>query len=177
MTRLSLSACRALLALLLFVTNLPSTAHSQTETGTIRGSVGDPSGAVVPGAFVHLIDIDRGSETDIATNNRGFYSFATVHPGHYRMEVEKSGFKLVHLAGITVNVLDNLEENFRLDVGPVSESITVEANSINVNTTDATVSTLIDHRFVENMPLNGRSFGSLIDLTPGVALVPTNFFE
>jgi Carboxypeptidase regulatory-like domain/TonB dependent receptor len=152
-------------------------ACGQTETATIRGSVTDPTGAVVPGTTVRLIDIDRGPQTDGATGTGGLYTFASVRPGHYRIEAEKSGFKMVRLTGITVNVQDNLEENFKLSVGAVSESITVEANNAIVNATDAAVSTLIDNRFVENMPLNGRSFSSLIDLTPGVVLAPANYYE
>src|SRR6202007_1961094 len=90
---------------------------------------------------------------------------------------EKSGFRLVRLTEITVNVQNNLEQNFKLAVGSATEAITVAANAENLNTSDATVSTLVDSRFVENMPLNGRSFSALINLTPGVVLVPTNFFE
>jgi len=91
------------------------------------------------------------------------------------MEVEKSGFKQVRLTGITVNVQDNLEENFNLTVGAASQSITVEANTVNVNTTDGTVSTVVDRQFAENLPLNGRSFQTLIMLTPGVVVTPTAF--
>jgi len=169
------SACLALA--IVFCVILNPDAGAQTETATIRVSVTDPTDAVVPGATVRLIDVDRGSQTEVSTGNGGFYTFPSVRPGHYRMEVEKSGFKLVRLTGITVNVQDNLEENFKLSVGPASETITVEANAANVDTTGATVSTLIDNRFVENMPLNGRSFGSLIDLTPGVVLAPVNFYD
>ena len=78
---------------------------------------------------------------------------------------------------MAVHVQDALEINFEMKVGSTSESITVEGGAPLLNTSDATVSTLIDNRFVENMPLNGRSFGSLIDLTPGVVLVNNNFFE
>jgi Carboxypeptidase regulatory-like domain/TonB dependent receptor len=149
-----------------------SQAHAQSESGIIYGSVSDATGAVVANATLRLVDIDRGTQGQVATGDTGFYAFATVRPGRYRIEVEKSGFKLARLTEIIVNVLENLQQNFILDVGPVSESVTVEANSINVNTTDATASTLIDHRFIENLPLNGRSFGSLVDLTPGVVLSP-----
>ena len=152
-------------------------SYAQTETGSIYGSVTDPTGAVVPNATVHLIDIDRDIRTNIATDNSGFYSFVTIRPGHYQMDVEKTGFKLIRLTAITVNVQDNLENNFELVLGSASDAITVTANAENLNTTDATVSTLIDNRFVENMPLNGRSFSGLIDLTPGVVLVPNNFYE
>lgn len=169
---------RAVLAALFFILpGLPSPAHAQAESASIRGSVIDPSGAVVPGAMVRLIDVDRGSQTEVATGNGGFYAFATMRPGHYRIEVEKSGFKFVRLTGISVNVQDNLEQNFKLDVGSASEIISVEGNAVTVNTADGAVSTLIDNRFVENMPLNGRSFSSLLDLTPGVVLTPANFYD
>src|SRR5258708_3224163 len=136
----------AVLAALLFIPGFPSPGNAQAESASIRGSVIDPTGAVVRNAMVRLIDIDRGPQTEVATGSGGFYTFASVRPGHYRMEVEKSGFKMVRLTGVTVNVLDNLKENFRPDVGAVSESVTVEANALNVNTTDGTVSTLIDNR-------------------------------
>jgi hypothetical protein len=148
-------------------------AYAQTEAATIRGSVTDSSGAVVSNAAVRLVDVDRGTSKELQTDSRGFYSFASVAAGRYRMEVEKSGFRLIHLTGITANVQDNLEENFKLDVGAVSESITVEANALNVNTTDAAVSTVIDRTFVESLPLNGRSFNTLLQLTPGVVIVPS----
>jgi len=77
------------------------------------------------------------------------------------------GFRTVSVTGITLNLQDNLSRNFALQVGSFSESITVTADQNNINTTDASVSTVIDHTYVENMPLNGRSFQDLILLTPG----------
>jgi hypothetical protein len=174
MTSRVLSTCEAILLLIGILACL-SQIHAQTETSTIRGSVTDPSGAVVPGASVRLIDDDRGLQTEVATGNGGFYTFPTVRPGHYHMEAEKSGFKLARVTGITLNVLDNLEQNFRLDVGSVSDSITVRASAINVNTTDGTVSTVVDRTFADNLPLNGRSFQTLIMLTPGVVATETSF--
>lgn len=157
-----------------FVASSALNGYAQTEAATIRGSVTDPSGALVSNAAIRLVDIDRGTRSEVQTGNSGFYNFAGVAPGRYRMEVEKSGFKLIHLTGIAVNVQDNLEENFKFDVGAVSESITVEANALNVNTTDATVSTVVDRQFAENLPLNGRSFQSLIQLTPGVVVATSS---
>src|ERR1700751_1410263 len=152
-----------------------SAAHGQKETGTIYGLVFDPTGAVVPSATVRLIEVDRGLKVEASSGNNGFYTFASVRPGHYRMEVEKSGFKTLILTGITVNVQDNLGQNFRLDLGTASQTITVEANAGNVNTTDATVSTVVDRTFADNVPLNGRSFQTLITLTPGVVVTQTAF--
>jgi hypothetical protein len=129
-------ARRAVLAFFFFITGWAPAAHAQTETGSISGSVTDPTGAAVPNATVRLIDVDHGTESGVTTGNGGSYTFATVRPAYYRMELEKSRFKLVRLTGITVNVQDNLEENFKLEVGNVSQSITVDANAVNVNTTD-----------------------------------------
>ena len=173
MTRFTLAHSALLAALFVLILVLPSPAHAQAETGSIRGSVTDPSGAVVPGATVRLIDTDRGLQTEVATGNSGFYTFATVRPGHFRMEVEKSGFKLVRLTRITVNIQDNVEQNFKLEVGAVSDSVTVEADAVTVNTTDGTVSTVVDRHLIENLPLNGRSFQTLIMLTPGVVVTQT----
>jgi Carboxypeptidase regulatory-like domain len=162
-------------AILLFAVSVLSVAHCQTETATIRGTVADSTGAVIREANVRLIDIDRGLRTEVATGSTGFYSFASVRPGHYRMEADKSGFKLVRLTGIIINVQDKLEENFKLDVGSASEAITVTANTANVNTIDATVSTVVDRAFADNIPLNGRTFQTLIMLTPGVVVTQTAY--
>jgi hypothetical protein len=175
MTSPKLGCCKVILLLVGMSACFFLPAHAQTENGAIRGSVTDPSGALVPGASVRLIDDDRGLQTEVATGNGGGYTFSTVRPGHYRMEVEKSGFKLARLTGITLNVLENQEQNFRLDVGPVSDSITVKANALNVNTSDGTVSAVVDRTFADNLPLNGRSFQTLIMLTPGVVVAPTAF--
>ena len=167
----------AVVVALFFIPGLPSPAHAQAENASIRGAITDPSGAVVQGAIVRLIDVDRGLQTEVITGNGGGYTFASVRPGHYRMEVEKTGFKMVRLTGITVNVLDDLDQSLRLDVGAVTESVTVKANALNVNTTDGTVSTVVDRTFADKLPLNGRSFQGLIELTPGVVVTTSNFLD
>jgi hypothetical protein len=145
-------------------------AMGQTETATISGLVTDATGAVVPGVAVRLLSVERGIANSVTTNNVGIYVFASVHPGQYQLIVHKPGFKQVDFLGLIVNVQDHIEQNFRLQVGSVAESVTVEASAVYVNTTDATVSTIIDRQFAENLPMNGRSFQTLIYLTPGVTL-------
>jgi hypothetical protein len=147
---------------------------AQSETATVSGQVVDPSGLNTKGAQVKLVDIDRDTSTSATTNNSGLYTFPSVKPGRYRMEVIAAGFKVVNVTGITVNVQDHLEQNFKLVVGSVSESMTVTADAYDVNTTDATVSTVVDRNFAENLPMNGRSFQSLVQLTPGVVLTANN---
>ena len=79
------SSLTAFFFVLFFVAALNLSAYGQAETGTIYGSVTDPSDAVVPSATVRLIDVDRGINTEVATGNSGFYTLASVRPGHYRM--------------------------------------------------------------------------------------------
>lgn len=175
MTRRPSSSLTAFFFLLFVLAAYSLPAYGQTETGTIYGSIADPTGAVVPAATVRLIDIDRGLKSEVASGKSGFYSFAIVRPGHYEIDVEKSGFKPVRLTGITLNVQDNLEQNFKLDLGSAFETMTVTANAANVNTTDGTVSAVVDRTFADNMPLNGRTFQTLIMLTPGVVVTQTAY--
>jgi hypothetical protein len=128
----------------------------------------------MPGAEVKLQNIERGTSSSATTNKAGIYVFASVHPGPYQLTVHKPGFRQVDLLNLIVNVQDHIEQNFRLQVGSVSESITVHADDLHINTEDATVSTVVDRKFAENLPLNGRSFQSLIQLTPGVVLTANN---
>jgi Carboxypeptidase regulatory-like domain/TonB dependent receptor len=167
------SACRLGLMVFCFAV----VAMAQTETATISGLITDDTGAVVPGTEVQLQSVDRGSATSATTNNAGIYVFASVQPGRYQLTVHKPGFKQVDFLGLIVNVQDHIEQNFRLQVGSVAESVTVEAGGLVINTTDATVSTVVDRRFAENLPLNGRSFQTLIQLTPGVVLTANNGFD
>ena len=163
------------LFLLLLVTCLAHPALAQLETATVSGQVVDPSGLSVPRAQVKLVDIDHDTSTIAVTNNSGLYTFASVHPGRYRIQVDAAGFRIVNVTGLTLNVQDHIEQNFRLQVGSVAESVTVEASAQQVNTTDATVSTVVDRQFAENLPLNGRSFQTLIQLTPGVVLTASSY--
>lgn len=149
-------------------------ALAQLETATVSGQVVDPSGLSVPGAKIKLVDIDRDTTTATASNPSGLYTFPSVRPGRYRMEVTAAGFKVVNVTGLIVNVEDHLEQNFKLAVGSAAESVTVESGAYLLDTESATVSTVIDQNFAENLPLNGRSFQTLIELTPGVVLTASN---
>jgi carboxypeptidase family protein/TonB-dependent receptor-like protein len=153
---------------LFFVLGCACAVVAQTETATVSGLVTDRTAAAVSGAEVRLQSVERGTGTTTTTNNAGIYVFPSVHPGQYQISVHRQGFKQVDLLGLIVNVQDHIEQNFRLEVGSVAESVTVEAGASMINTTDASVSTVVDQTYVQNMPLNGRSFQDLILLTPGV---------
>ena len=149
------------------VMNAPQ-VHAQGTSASVSGRVTDQSGGVVADAEVEVKDVDRGVATIVKTNGEGFYSLPSLIPGNYLMNVRKQGFQTVSVTGITLNIQDNLSRNFVLQVGSSAVSITVNASDIHLNTTDGSVSTVVDQTYVKNMPLNGRSFQDLILLTPGI---------
>ncbi|HEY3927290.1 MAG TPA: TonB-dependent receptor [Candidatus Koribacter sp.] len=150
---------------------------AQNESATLSGRITDASGAVVPHAQVVLTNEDTNIEQRTITNGAGLYVFTAVHPGKYRVAAGASGFKTLIKEHLVLHVQDEFAENFLLTVGSVNESVSVNADAININTSDASVSTVVDSHFVENMPLNGRSFQSLIQLTPGVVITPASQFN
>src|SRR5580704_7104557 len=156
-----LSFCALVFALATFPLPL---ATAQTGFASISGRVADHSGAVIQRADVTLKNLETGVMLASQTNNDGIYSFPSVKPGNYVMRVQKQGFRSVDVTGLTMFTQDQLARNFALEVGSTSESITVTANAINES---PAVSMTVTRDFVENTPLNGRSFQDLIALAPG----------
>jgi len=142
----------------------------QTEAASLSGLITDPQGKVVPGVTVDVTNVDTNISVRQITNGAGLYVVVDLKPGRYRVSVSKDGFRRIDLTDLVLNVQDVLSRNFQLQLGPVMASITVVADEAKVNTTDATVSTVVDRQFAENLPMNGRSFQTLIQLTPGVVV-------
>jgi Carboxypeptidase regulatory-like domain/TonB dependent receptor len=155
------------LSLLLLLLCVTISASAQSTDAAISGVVVDPAGKVITDAEVEIVNDATGVHYSSKTNGAGIYSVTILPPGQYRLQVSKIGFKTLIKPGIILNVQSAVALNFTLPIGATSESITVEAGASEINTTNATVSTVIDSRFVENTPLNGRSFQGLILLTPG----------
>src|SRR5256884_174388 len=89
-------------------------------------------------------------------------------PGGYEFTVSKRGFKVIVKPGVTLHLADTISLNFNMVVGGINETVTVQGGAPMINTTDASISTVVDQTYIKNMPLNGRSFQDLILLTPGV---------
>jgi hypothetical protein len=153
---------------LVFVALVCAAVGAQSPNGSITGIVFDPDGKTIPGAQIIVVNDLTRVQYLSSTNNEGIYTVADLPPGPYRIQVTKSGFKGIIKPDIVVNVQDALSLNFTLPVGAESVTVTVEGGAPIINTTDAAVSTVVDRNFVENMPLNGRSFQDLILLTPGI---------
>jgi hypothetical protein len=143
-------------------------AFPQSTNATISGGVTDPSGNFILDADVAIANDATGVVYSARTNSSGMYLVPILPPGHYHVQVSKPGFRTIIKADVTLSVQSAVALNFTLPVGATSESVTVDAASAEINTTNASVSTVVDRKFVENMPLNGRSFQDLISMTPGV---------
>ena len=152
------------LFVLLLLTAVP---FAQSPNGTISGLILDPSGRAIVGAEIQIENDATGVRYSGVTNGEGIYAIPNLPPGPYRIQVSKISFKTLIKPDVVLNLQDAVAINFTLPVGALSETITVEGGASIVNTTDGSVSTVVDQNYVKNMPLNGRSFQDLILLTPG----------
>jgi len=149
-------------------------AFAQTESARISGRVTDLSGAVIVGAECKITNLATNVSTITTTNHEGIYVIPDLRPASYRLTIQKEGFRTVVRPTLQLYVQDAVSENFTLAIGPMSESVTIEGDTLgDLQTDSATVSTVVDDQFVQNMPMNGRSFQSLIALTPGVVFTST----
>jgi hypothetical protein len=156
---------------------LLATGPVAAQDAEISGFISDPSGLAVAGARVAVQSGPTGARRAVSSNQYGEYAAPSLLPGAYDIAIEANGFKTIHQNGVVLEVDQHARLDFALTLGSTWETITVEGSSPLLNQSDASVSTVIGNRFIENMPLNGRSFSSLIDLTPGVVLTPANGYE
>jgi hypothetical protein len=155
------------LLLLLLTLSVSMRLDAQSTNATISGVVVDSAGKVIPDAMIEILNEATDVHYAGQTNGTGIYTVSILPPGQYRVQVSKDGFKTIIKPGIVLNVQSALALNFTLPIGATSETVTVESGSSLLNTTGASVSTVIDSKFVQNIPLNGRSFQDLISMTPG----------
>jgi hypothetical protein len=146
---------------------------AQMETATLSGKVTDQKGGIVAGAQLIVTNVGTNVSLRGATNQLGLYVIGSLPPGEYRVSVSKDGFKTINLSDLVLTVQDMVSRNFELQVGSVSESVTVLADVADVRTSPA-VSTVVDQKLVGELPLNGRSFQTLFQLTPGVVTTVSN---
>ncbi len=144
-------------------------ALAQTTTGSIRGTVTDPSGQAVAEAGVTVLNGETGLSRSTVTNTAGRYAFSNLPVGTYLVTVEVEGFKTVLLQNIVLNVADDREANAQLELGELAEEMTVTSSSLVVETIGGEVAGLITGEQVRELPLNGRNFLQLTQLMPGVS--------
>ncbi|MGH9719710.1 MAG: carboxypeptidase regulatory-like domain-containing protein [Bryobacteraceae bacterium] len=146
-----------------------------SPTATLTGRVTDPNGAVVVDARIEAMHVETNQKYSGYSNGEGLFQVTNLPPGMYRVFVAKQGFKVIVKPDVELRVQDVVGINFALQLGSVAESVTVEAGVSILHFDSAAVGTVIDRQFVENIPLNGRSFQTLIALSPGVVITKSNF--
>lgn len=138
-------------------------------SGSIKGTVKDTSGALVPDAAITIKHIETGLVRSTTTDPGGSYLVAALPIGQYEVTVEKTGFKQTIRQGLSLVVGQQLVLDVALEVGTVEQQVTITAEAPLVNTTLSSTSGLVTEQQVKDMPLNGRSFDQLITLNTGVA--------
>lgn len=150
---------------------LSGSAVAQVDTGAVRGTVTDPSGAVIPGAKVVLVSDATGLTVSTASAQDGTYTFNPVKIGSYTVNVEAPGFKK-STTKITVNVQEQARADFRLETGAVTETVEVNATPPQLQTQDASVGAVATREEINDLPLNGgngRNYTFLAQLNSGVS--------
>lgn len=141
---------------------------SQSSQSSIQGVVSDQSGGVVVGASVSVIDVARGTTRALVTDSAGEYVASAVSPGTYTVRAEAKGFRTVQRSDVLVQVAQNARVDLVLQPGEQSQTITVTGEIPAIDTTDSQLGGTVSNNLVNSLPLNGRNFDRLIQLTPGV---------
>jgi hypothetical protein len=166
---------RRVAALVFILLTSSALTLAQSTNASLAGRITDPANALIVDAKVVAISDDTNLRYEDVTNGSGEYHLANLPPTSYRLEIQKSGFKKLIKPEVILHVQDALRVDLQMTLGDVSETVTVESGAPLVNTESAAVSTVINRTFVENVPLNGRSFQTLIELAPGVVVTPSTF--
>src|SRR5437764_7243120 len=141
-------AMKSLSFAVLLMCLLALTAFGQTTTGSLTGTITDPSGAVVPGATIKVVNADTGSERSAESNSQGVFDLQTLQPGKYTITVDAKGFKRAVSRDIIVSVSVVAQVTIPLEVGQASETVTVTASQEVINTSNPSVTNIINTRQV-----------------------------
>jgi hypothetical protein len=142
-------------------------AFAQTTSGLITGTVTDSSGAVIPDAQVELTNQATAVRRQAVTDGSGYYSVPELQPGVYDVSVSKQGFATEKLANVRLEVNQSEALNFKMSISASTQTISVNADVTQINTTSATQAEVVGNTAIVELPLNGRQFNQLTLLTPG----------
>ena len=161
-------AARVFLLACLCLAFSPAGWSQLTTSGALNGTVTDSSGAVVPQATITVSSEDTTVETHTTSNGDGSFVVSTLPPGHYKITIAKDGFQSYTETGITLNAAQVVTVKPVLNVGQATVNVTVQASTVQVQTTTSEVSNVVGEESVGTLPLNGRNYQSLSFLMPGV---------
>ena len=151
-------------------------AQTTVGTGSIVGTIVDPSGAVVGGARVTITDVATGHVISLVTNSSGAYNSGALIPSNYKVRATAKGFRTTEV-GLTVLVGNTATGNLKLEIGLENQVVEVQGSTVQVNTEQATVQGVLSADQIENLPVNGRNFLDLAQLEPGVQIQDGQTFD
>ena len=161
-----------MVAIVLMLLLSAGTAAAQTNTGEISGVVHDSQGGILPGATVSAEHVETGTKVERVTDERGRYFLPSLRVGSYVITTELAGFRRVLRSGVVVQLGQTLSLDFTLDIGGVTEEVNVTADVPLLQAANAEISDVIENRVVMQLPLNGRNFLALAQLSDGVVMPP-----
>ena len=141
--------------------------QAQGTGAAIQGTVSDGTGAVIPGATITATNMETNLQRTVTSSSAGLYVAPNLPPGKYRLQVSTAGFQTSVRENIDLVVGQELVLNTALQLGEVTQQVTVTGEAPLVNLSTAQVSGLVGEREVRELPLNGRSFDNLLTLNPG----------
>src|SRR5262245_5484918 len=158
--------------LILFGLLIGTAAWAQQSTARLLGTVKDPTGAVVGSAMVIAHNVATGQDRKTTTDETGDYSIPLLPIGDYTVSAESPGFKTSTISGLSLQVNQEARVDITLSLGSTSEVVQVQASAPLLVTDGSSVGQVIENKAIANMPLNGRAFWQLAQLTPGVVFTP-----
>ena len=147
---------------------IPGSVFAQATTASIVGTVTDTTGAVVPSVTVTAIQVDTNFTRTATTDNSGKYVISLLPVGNYRVEITATGFKKFEQSGIVLDLNRTARVDANLELGAMTQTISVTGDVPLVNTTDATIGRTVENAEIVTLPLVNRDVYSLLNLTPGV---------
>src|SRR5689334_18862244 len=149
------------------VLSLPA-AHAQLYTGSIAGTVKDPSGAFLANAQVKATDTEKGFEFSATSDTTGRYVIRELPPSNYSVTASATGFKTQRKDGVRIDVNQSASVDFSMTVGTVAEVVDVRAGAVELQTEDAETGQVVNRKFINDLPLIDRNILALTSLAPGV---------
>jgi Carboxypeptidase regulatory-like domain len=153
---------------------LPAGAAAQSADATLTGTIKDSSGAIVPGVTITARNTGTNETRTAVTSAEGHYRITSLPRGSYEVKAELQSFKTITQSDVLLTVGDTVRLDFNMELGALSEVVTVESQASLINTEEGRISSLVDEKRVAELPLNGRNVFQLIELQPGAVGNPGN---
>src|SRR5438132_2709196 len=158
----------AVLLVLIFLLKAPSFGQT-AQTGALNGTVTDPSGRLVPGVTITLTNRTTGQKRTAVTQDNGKYLVGLLPPDVYQVEATRKDFKTAIVEQVKINITETATLNVQLQIGSFNETMTVQAEPMQLETSSSVLGHVTDQRMVENLPLVTRNYTQILGLSPGVS--------